>query len=169
MPRHYTNEEKQLVLQRLSANHGDVARTVAESGVPIRTLYNWQKNAEIAENRVLNLKTLQPSPQYAADRATGEINPEVLDSLYPVRDKMLLIINSLIDSIIPAIKDAPLNQRVAALTQITDRYIKLGHELPSEDEEIVMEHDVQELPEEEEEDGEEDSPADTASESGINS
>ena len=33
MPRHYTDAEKRLVLDRLIANHGDIPRTATETGV----------------------------------------------------------------------------------------------------------------------------------------
>ncbi len=47
MPRHYTDQEKRLVLDRLIANHGDVARTAAETGVSDRTLLRWRTENDI--------------------------------------------------------------------------------------------------------------------------
>jgi transposase-like protein len=47
MPRNYTDEEKRLVLDRLIANHGDVARTAAETGVSDRTLLRWRTENDI--------------------------------------------------------------------------------------------------------------------------
>jgi hypothetical protein len=48
---------------------------------------------------------------------------------------MITIAKTLADSVIQAIEDAPLGQRVAALTQLTDRIMKLAAQLPGESEE----------------------------------
>ena len=47
MPRHYTDAEKRLVLDRLIANHGDVPRTATETGVSDRTLLRWRTENDI--------------------------------------------------------------------------------------------------------------------------
>ena len=47
MPRHYTDEEKRLVLDRLIANHGDVSRTATEFHLDASTIYRWQKQSEL--------------------------------------------------------------------------------------------------------------------------
>ncbi|MEZ4671795.1 MAG: hypothetical protein R3E39_28155 [Anaerolineae bacterium] len=172
MPRHYSADEKQLVLDRLVANRGDITRTAKETGVSDRTLLRWRQEHNIPPPSVHVMSspptttspTQNASPSLYTERGPGgevPLNPEILDSLYELRDKMLFIINTLIDAIGPAIQDAPLNQLTTALAQITDRYIKLGHELPPEDEEIEMEHPIAKVKDDdvEEEDSTPDSPS----------
>jgi hypothetical protein len=71
-----------------------------------------------------------------------------LDDLTALRDlksQMLTIAKILADSVVQAIDEAPLGQRVAALTQLTDRIMKLAAQLPGEEVEYVLSDDVEEV------------------------
>jgi hypothetical protein len=139
MPRHYTDEEKRLVLDRLIANHGDVPRTVNETGVPMRTLYNWQKDANLPLPKLLpNLPTasdLPPSPVTTGEGSgLGVLPPETTEAFQTLHDKLLVIADTLSNRIVEAIDEAPLNQRMTALSQLIDRIAKLAALLPDADE-----------------------------------
>jgi len=146
MPRHYTDEEKRLVLDRLIANYGDVDLTVSQTAIPERTVARWKKDAQ--RNGTL-LPPPPPMPPSASDSlpspvTTGEglglgvssLPEEITDRLTALRQEMLDAADTLSRSIVSAIEDAPLNQRVAALAQLIDRIIKLATQLPQTEEEI---------------------------------
>ena len=152
MPRHYTDEEKRLVLDRLIANHGDVPRTVEETGVPMRTLYNWQKDANLPLPKLLpNLPSASDSPRPDAQAEglgvrASELPPDTTEAFQELHDQLLPIAKILADRITEAIDEAPLNQRMTALSQLIDRIAKLAALLPKpEEEEIeyVYEYEVE--------------------------
>lgn len=141
MPRHYTDAEKQLVLDRLIANHGDVPRTVEEMGVPMRTLYNWQKDANLPlPNLLPNLPNSPPSLAGAgAGVGVSALPPQTTEAFQTLHDTLLTLANTLSHRIEEAIDEAPLNQRVAALAQLIDRIAKLATLLPQDDDEVEQE------------------------------
>lgn len=140
MPRHYTEDEKQLVLQRLAANNGSVTRTAKETGISRRAIYTWRENAQSAQTSVSHLLHLPPAVHndFDSPRPEGEgwgvrvTSTEVSDSLRHLQNQMLTDAHVLAQSIQSAIDDAPLSQRVAALAQLIDRIIKLAAQLPGE-------------------------------------
>lgn len=162
MPRHYTDEEKRLVLDRLIANHGDVARTADEFHLTTTTIYRWMKAANVENEVQLQLQQLQQmqhfqhsSPPSLAGEGQGvgvsdrpgvrvsDIPEEITDRLTTLRQEMLDAADTLSRSIVPAIEDAPLNQRVAALAQLIDRIIKLATQLPNEEFEYIYEYELE--------------------------
>ncbi len=146
MPRRYTDEEKRLVLDRLIANNGDVARTADEFRLPTITIYRWMKDANIT--KPIQSQLQQQHQQHNFDPAslpspvtTGEgpgvgvvLPPETTEAFQTLHDKLLTIINTLSNRIEEAIDEAPLNQRVTALSQLIDRIAKLAAFLPEEEE-----------------------------------
>ena len=157
MPRHYTDEEKRLVLDRLIANQGDVARTAAETGVSDRAIYSWRKEPQFA-HLISPLLPLSPHVSHnetpdslPSPVTTGEglglgvssLPTEITDRLTALRQEMLDAADTLSRSIVPAIEDAPLNQRVAALAQLIDRIIKLATQLPNEEVEYIYEYELE--------------------------
>jgi transposase-like protein len=154
MSRHYTDEEKRLILDRLIANHGDVARTADEFHVTTTTIYRWMKAANVEENRQLQLQQLQQmqhfqlsnSPSLYTERGQGGEVPlpeETTAAFQTLHDKLLAIADTLSNRIIEAIDDAPLNQRMTALSQLIDRIAKLAALLPVEEEEIEYVHEYE--------------------------
>ncbi len=118
MSRRYTSEDKERILHLLIANNGDIDITCQQTGVPPRTLYRWQKTANILP---LPLSPLPPPTRIADDDITA---------LRDLQQQMLREAYHLVHSIEEAIDEAPLSQRVAALAQLIDRIIKLSAQLP---------------------------------------
>ncbi len=166
MPRHYTDAEKRLVLDRLIANHGDVPRTAAECGVNERNIYVWRKDSKFADMELLNLKNPTNFPnQLPSPVATGEglglgvssLPPDTAEAFQTLHDKLLSIAETLANRIVEAIDEAPLNQRMTALSQLIDRIAKLAALLPESDDEpepsgkpFEIDYDVEEKDDEDE-------------------
>lgn len=155
MSRHYSDEEKRLILDRLILNGGDVALTSAEAGISDRTLYNWCRNANLQLPKLLKLpkfpqQNTQSDPVgtgFFPSDPTGEETPDPLEPFIPA---MVAKASDLLDSIDEAIQDAPLNQRVAALVQLIDRIERMRFRRafrplrpPGEDVQIVYEYEVE--------------------------
>ncbi len=168
MPRRYTDEEKRLVLDRLIANHGDVPLTAAESGINERTLYLWRKDSDFADIASPNLKKLPHLPQndspslYTERGLGGEVlPPDTTEAFQTIHDKLLTIVQALSNRIEESIDEAPLNQRVTALSQLIDRIAKLATLLPKSEEEIQYIYEYEDSLEhhiEKKDDTDEDSP-----------
>ena len=150
MPRHYTDEEKRLVLDRLVANHFDVSRTADEFHLPTATIYRWMNAANVIKpihSQLQQQHDFDPasSPSLYTERGSGGevLSEEIATRLTALREEMLHAADMLSRSIISAIDEAPLNQRVAALAQLIDRIIKLAGQLPAEEEEIEYVHEYE--------------------------
>ncbi len=135
--RYYTDQQKQQILDRLRANQGDIPRTTAETSVNERTLLRWRREAGIEPNLVTlsmptttSTTTTTTSSHYVNDSA-------ILDALRDSQAQMLTLMQKLLTSIPTAIHEAPLNQQVAALAQLTDRVIRLAAQLPSKEKEAT--------------------------------
>jgi hypothetical protein len=176
MPRHYTDDEKQLVLERLVANNGNVTRTAKETGISRRAIYTWRENAQSAQSTVSHLLHLPPVVQNGFDspRPEGEglgVRAEIAVSLRDLQTQMLTDAHVLAQSIQSAIADAPLGQRVAALAQLIDRIIKLAAQLPgepSEPNELIVTFVGHVEKEEDHEDPDDDSSTEAASQPAEN-
>ena len=167
MPRHYTDEEKRLVLDRLIANNFDVARTADEFHLTTTTIYRWMKAANVEQNGQLQLQQLQQmqhfehsdSPSLRSGEGLGEgieLPPETTQAFQTLHDKLLAIAEILANRIVEAIDEAPLNQRMTALSQLIDRIAKLAALLPEVDDEpsdkpFELDYDVEEEDDENEE------------------
>ena len=142
MPRHYTDDEKRLVLDRLIANHGDVTRTAQQFHLDASTIYRWQKQNELQNSDHSQLQYsqhLQHSASLPSPVTTGEgpgvgveLPPETTQAFQTLHDKLLAIADTLSNRIVEAIDDAPLNQRMTALSQLIDRIAKLAALLPED-------------------------------------
>ena len=152
MPRHYTDDEKRLVLDRLIINNFDVARTADEFKLPTATIYRWMNAANVTKPIHSQLQQQHQqqhsdSPPSLAGQGVGvgvnALPEEITDRLTALREEMLDAADTLSRSIIPAIEEAPLNQRVAALAQLIDRIIKLAAQLPAEEQEIEYVHEYE--------------------------
>lgn len=148
MPKRYTDDEKRLVIERLIANHGDVARTADEFRLPTATIYRWMKAANVTKSIHSQLQQQHQQHQFDSSGSppslAGEglgvgvpnLPEETSERLTALREEMLDVAETLSRSITSAIDDAPLNQRVAALSQLIDRIIKLAAQLPTTEQEV---------------------------------
>lgn len=134
MPRHFTPTEKQIILDLLAANAGDVPRTAAEVGITPRTLYQWRKAALDSQSASANLKNLANlSPQVTESvNQSDSQNPALVAHLTHIHDRMVEEIDRLLNAIPYAVEHAPLNQIVTALTQLIEYRNRLSAQLPPE-------------------------------------
>ena len=145
MPRNYTDTEKQLVLDRLIANHGDIPRTALETGVSDRTLLRWRTETDIKSPQIalMSSPTSPTSPTQSPSMENGQggdvnnLPPETIETFQDIHDKLLPIIDILTGRIVEAIDEASLSQRIIALSQLIDRVTKLAALLPQPVEEII--------------------------------
>ena len=134
----YSDEERQAALDCLAANEGDFQRTSTDTGVSVRTLRKWARQArEDSSGGDLT----QVRAQLAAYQQHLRDNPLPEDMLEAAgRRLMLSMIDDalrLSESIEEVIDDAPLNQRASALNQLIDKIIKLSKELPQTGEQVI--------------------------------
>jgi hypothetical protein len=161
MPYHRTFKEQEFGLQRLIANRGNIPLTAKELGVSTTTLYRWRDWGE--SGKIPGFSTFNFSPNSTQPASiindsnniiqhSGELPPDDLQALRDLKAKMLELVAYIVaaDKIKTAIDSAPLNQRIGALVQLTDRIIKLAAELPAdEDDEMELSDDVEEVDDEE--------------------
>lgn len=156
MPAPFSPEFKAHAIERMIANNGDVIRTSRELGISDRTLYKWRKNAgiRVSPPPTPPTTTADSPPLHGMERGLGgevsdanPIPPDDLQALRDLKSQMLDLTRYIMknDQIKPAIDAAPLKERIAAATQLIDRIIKLGTQLPAEqqeeDEYIVYERE----------------------------
>ena len=163
MPRHYTDTEKRLVLDRLIANHFDVGLTADEFKLPTATIYRWMNAANVTKPIHSQLQQQHQqqhsdSPSLYTERGLGGevLPPETTEAFQTLHDKLLAIAEILANRIVEAIDEAPLNQRMTALSQLIDRIAKLAALLPEVDDEpsdkpFELDYDVEEEDDENEE------------------
>jgi hypothetical protein len=73
----------------------------------------------------------------------GVLPTETTEAFQELHDQLLPIAKILANRIIEAIDEAPLNQRVTALSQLIDRITKLAALLPKPEEEIEYVHEYE--------------------------
>lgn len=54
--RHYTNEERALILAALAANDGNISKTARQLGIPRRTLGTWLENNVVGAQKLATIK-----------------------------------------------------------------------------------------------------------------
>jgi transposase-like protein len=125
MPRHYGSTEKRIVLERLIANGGDVARTARQTGISERTIHRWRKEAHLTLTALTPLPPIPPQNQPVSPQTGQPTSDTPDDPLAAFIPAMTAEANYLLGSIRDAIEDAPLHQRVVALVQLIDRIERL--------------------------------------------
>lgn len=116
MARRYTSVERREALNRLRSNQQNYRLTSAETGIPVSTLRVW----------VHRQGRQTPDPD------------DVEEVMRYLRAHLISNIKRLVDSLEAEIDNVPLSQRVAALSQLIDRLIKLADKLPGEPGEQVI-------------------------------
>jgi transposase-like protein len=138
MPRPFSPEFKEQALLQLEINDGNLARTAAELGISDRSLLRWRQQSPTTTTTTTTTLGTQP-----------EIPENDLQALMSLKARLIQAADYISVSIIPAVEDAPLGQRVSALAQLIDRIIKLAAQLPVEEEEMELSDDVEEVDDEE--------------------
>jgi hypothetical protein len=143
MPRHYTPQDRQFVLDRVTTNRGDVNRTADEFGINARTIYKWRKKANIAQLPLTNLPPIAPIEDSKSLSVHGEgfregLPSDDLQALLDLKAEMVRAAKYIAVNIIAAVEAAPLGQRVTALAQLIDRISKLAAQLPATEEEEIL-------------------------------
>jgi hypothetical protein len=129
----YSDEEREAALDRLAACEGDFRRVSEETGVSEKTLRKWARQAQVQGDEMSALKNslLDFEQRLAAERAS---KPEEADlggwlfsdlPLQLARDALRLS-----ESMAEVIEDAPLNQRMSALSQCVEMILKLRKAMP---------------------------------------
>jgi transposase-like protein len=124
--RYYTDEQKQDALDVLEANGGNLAIASALTGIAVSTLSNWRRkyrpNLPLASARAVDTAP-----------ATFDLSEDDVQALMNLKHVLLQKAGLLAESIEPAISEAPLPQRIAGLTQLIDRIMKMSAQLPGDD------------------------------------
>jgi transposase-like protein len=172
---HYTLKQQQFALERLIANRGAVAPTAREVNISETTLYRWRKWGESGKIPGFSLSSFSPNPpSHPPDsplfplRSKEELPADDLETLVNLKARMIELVDYIMaaDKIKRAVDEAPLNQRIAALVQLTDRIIKLAAQLPEPEQECVFRLAGEPEDMHEENDGDSDYTTELASESG---
>jgi hypothetical protein len=121
MPYKYSPEQKAAAMVRLERNHGDLHRTAAQTGVSIRSLYEWSCSIEAW--------LLQHTPLDVQDTAVFPAFENDLDSLSFVRKQ---IMEEIVRTSASLKNDTGITtpyQRVHVLSQLVDKLMKLDDHL----------------------------------------
>jgi transposase-like protein len=145
MPRKYSPSEKESALNRLR-EIGSIPLTALHTNISERTLYAWRQQAWL-------LQTLQQRTPPPPLQKEAPIIEDDLEALTYLRGQIMAELLRLSSSFETDNLFTTPQQRVIILTQLVDRLIKLDahlrtHPNAGDDDEIVMEHDVIELPDE---------------------
>jgi|GEM_PF-1732420 len=137
MSKRYTAAEKDAILKRLRANHGDMARTAREVEIPLRTLRNWTTPEGLEAMREAAApvrqypKFIPPRLQDEIDRAEARYAESNFDKLY---NKLMEDALALSQRFMETAQDAPPASQIMALTRLIDRLLKLDERKPRLDE-----------------------------------
>jgi hypothetical protein len=116
----YSPQEKAVLLEKLTANQGDVHRTFLETGVSERTLYRWR--GELWQS--WRHQSSPPSPPKSPPEFEND-----LQALAYLRHKIMAELVSVADSYDVSASFASPTQRARVLTQLLDRVMKLDEHL----------------------------------------
>jgi transposase-like protein len=139
--RRYTSDEKTAILAQLQSNHGDIALTRLQSGIPERTLREWRR-----ELWLNHLPPLPPPPTPLRRQETTSESLDVgahgcaptldtptfandLEAVVFLRNQIMKELLSLSASLNNSLSITTPYQRVLVLTQLLDRLMKLDEHL----------------------------------------
>ncbi len=133
----YSDTQRQAALDCLAANEGDFRRTSAETGITVRSLRKWMREAQVSGEKLIEIQK-----RLAALQQHIQIN-EAADPREQLRDTMLV---NLIENAVPLsksmnadIETATLAQKAAALNHILGMIFKLLELLPFREQVIRVE------------------------------
>jgi transposase-like protein len=133
----YSSQEKKAVLAQLALNHGKVALTSLETGIPRRTLQRWRANLDRPGATWPNPQDETPREYPANFRPTWPNNPDLMADFRPAlannpelmaefRHQFIAKMRLIFQSIDDSIATASLAEQVNAVTRIFDRIVKLS-------------------------------------------
>ena len=134
---HYSDEQRQAALDCLAANEGDFKRTTAETGITVRTLHKWAREAQANEEELTEIqKRLAALQEYLSITQADDPREQLRDT----------VLVNLIQNAIPIsmsmhtdIETATLAQKAAALNHILGMIFKLLELLPFREQVIRVE------------------------------
>jgi transposase-like protein len=130
MSRRYTPQQKETALQRLAANFGNIAITSLQTGIPERTLRDWQQKRQLEQ-----VQNPPLPPKISRRQQQPDTNEYQL-----LRDIIMEHLFQLVENL--SLDPATAYLRAAALSRLIDRVIKLEKHIPStsEQQKIVIEY-----------------------------
>ena len=136
----YSPEEKQAALDCLAAHEGNYHQTSEATGISQPTLRKWARELRVQGDEVQQLRAgLEAFERYV--RAGRESLGDALDVSNWLFDDLPLDLARtavlMLDAVDEMIDDAPLNQRIAALSKCVDLIIKLRNLQPQSGEQVV--------------------------------
>jgi transposase-like protein len=133
MSRRYTSDEKSRFLNQLYANHGNIALTHLQTGVPERTLFAWRREdwLQQRQQRHTPLPPQEAPPPIELHRELPEIPTfdDDLEAVKYLRSQMMKELVNVGASLTDGIYASTPYQRVLVLSQLLDRLIKLDAHL----------------------------------------
>ncbi len=135
MSTRYSSDYKSLVTRLLWMYGGNVALVSHLTGIPERTLRSWRTPVLFpAAIRQQHPAERQESPVLLPEKNSETAAADDLDTL---RQHLVRQALTLVASLSDDMTDAPLSERVMALTRLIDRIVKLDEHNPEEYEELI--------------------------------
>ncbi len=136
----YSPEEKQAALDCLAAHDGNYHQASEATGISQATLRKWAREAQVQGDEVQQLRAgLEAFERYV--RAGRDSLGDALDVSNWLFDDLPLELARtavlMLGAVDEMIDDAPLNQRIAALSKCVDLIIKLRNLQPQSGEQVV--------------------------------
>lgn len=120
MPRQFTPDQKANALEILASNGGDIPQVHFQTGIPQRTLYRWRSELwQTWRRQAPPPPSPKPLPQFKDD----------LDALAFLRHKIMTELLNLANHYSESSAYTTPSQRVAFLSQLIDRLMKLDEHL----------------------------------------
>ena len=129
MPFKYTPDQHAAAMVVLERNHGDVQQTSVQTGISVRTLYDWQRSMQA---------WLQHNPPAVQNTAEVPAFESDLDALAFIRQNILGELSRLSASLKHDAGFSTPYQRALVLSQLMDKLLKLDLHLKP-----YMEEDVE--------------------------
>jgi hypothetical protein len=134
MSTRYSSDYKSLVNRLLWMYGGNVALVSHLTGIPERTLRSWRAPLVFPAA----IRQQHPSERQEPPVLLPEKNSETAaDDLDTLREHLVRHALTLVTSLSDAMADAPLSERVMALTRLIDRIVKLDDHNPEEYDEMI--------------------------------
>jgi hypothetical protein len=116
MPYKYHHDQKAAAMVTLERNRGDVQITSAQTGISVRTLYDWQRSMQVW------LQHTPPAVQYTAELPAFEND---LEALAFIRQNIIGEVSRLSASLQHDPGFSTPYQRALVMSQLMDKLLKL--------------------------------------------
>jgi hypothetical protein len=135
MSTRYSSDYKSLVSRLLWMYGGNVALVSHLTGIPQRTLRDWRWQGSFPT--AIRREDTPERREHATAPPEKNSDAAAADDLDALREHLVRHALMLVTSLSDDIADAPLSERVMALTRLVDRIVKLDEHNPIEYEEII--------------------------------